>query len=191
MNIDREQLAWAAGVFDGEGNASTGLRTTHRWITVQVPQVHPELVDRFAKVVGVGNVRGPYQPRTPNGKPYWNWSVSAYKTAQHVAAVLWPWLGSVKREQFRTALVDYRSATPERVLCAHGVPSGFCTPCRSERTRRSWDKRDRTRHVGRDNAIYEAFAGGEDRKAIAEKFGLGYFRICQIIRNAHAKEHDQ
>lgn len=191
MDIDREQLAWAAGVFDGEGYSGAGLRVTHRWITVQVAQAHPELVERFARAVGAGSVRGPYKPKNPNGKPYWIWSVGAYETAQHVAAVLWPWLGSVKREQFKTTLTGYQNAVPERVLCMHGTPSLSCTPCRSERTRRSWDKRDRTRHARRDSVIYSDFVAGGDRQDIAEKFGLGYFRICQIIRTAQAEELDQ
>ena len=55
-----EELAWAAGLFDGEGSTSA----SDRWSTphLRVPQsgqAEPEVLMRFLAIVGVGSIKGP------------------------------------------------------------------------------------------------------------------------------------
>jgi hypothetical protein len=66
---ERQVLAWAAGLYDGEGSCSAYLpkdrRTYRRQMAVSqggVPGQLPEVLTRFrAAVLGVGNITGPYR----------------------------------------------------------------------------------------------------------------------------------
>lgn len=99
--IDREQLAWAAGVIDGEGwatsarrnNITKGMTAT---LCLGVAQAHPEMVNRLQSIFGFGSVTGPRMSRTT---PMWSWRVYGFEEVQAVLAMVWTWLGSVKREQ--------------------------------------------------------------------------------------------
>lgn len=73
-----------------------------------IGQVGRELLDRFRLAVGgVGLIHGPYQKENPRQKPVHKYVATGFKYAQAVIAMLWPWLGEVKREQARRVLVGY------------------------------------------------------------------------------------
>lgn len=106
-NKRREDLAWAAGFFDGEGttnlyNAKTGSVS----IRLSLPQKDPQLLYRFRDIVGFGNII--YAPTStfPDGtkRERYVWYVSSFAVVQHIIAMLWSWLGIPKREQATTAL---------------------------------------------------------------------------------------
>lgn len=114
MTCPNSELAWAAGFFDGEGNARTysrkGLNTTS--IRLAVHQIDRQVLDRFRKAVGeVGTINGPYQSPQPNRKPVFQWQVQG-KLAKQVAMLLLPYLSPVKKEQCLTAIAVY----DERIL---------------------------------------------------------------------------
>ena len=54
-----EDLAWAAGFFDGEGCTSGG--TNVRCPVIIIGQVHREVLEKFLMVLGVGTIYGPYE----------------------------------------------------------------------------------------------------------------------------------
>jgi hypothetical protein len=101
------ELAWAAGFFDGEGYsgvAAGGNGNEYSYFRMQIAQCHPECLHRFrAAVGGLGNVTGPRPPRGPNRQPTYWWTAGA-ETARKAIALLWPYLGSVKRAQAQEAL---------------------------------------------------------------------------------------
>jgi hypothetical protein len=101
-----EQLAWAAGLFEGEG-----------WIVVRPKRTRGELrhraqlglqsadvdvVRHFASVVGVGNVGGPYGHE--GYKPSWLWQTASFEYVQATIAMLWPWLGERRRGRAKEVL---------------------------------------------------------------------------------------
>ena len=98
--MDRELLAWAAGFFDGEGNAQLNKKSYPR---VQINQLDREVLDRFTEAVGVGKVYGPYQHNSHKNS-YFQYQVNGFERVQAVMAMLWPWLGSAKRSQFAAVL---------------------------------------------------------------------------------------
>lgn len=111
LRIDREALAWAAGIFDGEGwcssaryNAKGGMTAT---LTLGVAQAHPEMLQRLATVIGFGKIT---QPRKQvHGRTFmYSWKVYGFEQVQVVFALLWTWLGSVKREQIMRCLQEAR-----------------------------------------------------------------------------------
>lgn len=65
-------------------------------IRVTISQKDPEVLKKFARIVGVGNVNGPYKTKTSE---VYQWSKGGIDGVRHVAKVLWPYLGTVKKLQ--------------------------------------------------------------------------------------------
>jgi hypothetical protein len=110
----REELAWAAGFFDGEGcvgcsrGAPTKLGVQRRYLRAAVTQKHPPLLEKFAALFDGGAIRAESR-RTmhqyqANGKD-----------AFRVICALWPWLGEQKKADFKRAL---RAIKESRALAA-------------------------------------------------------------------------
>ena len=100
----REELAWAAGLFDGEGYIGCVERKTpggrpNPMISMVVVQWHrPDVIERFHVAVGA---RGYVNTRLRNGgaATEWTWATCASGTVREVVDLLWPWLSAPKREQ--------------------------------------------------------------------------------------------
>ncbi len=106
------ELAWAAGLFDGEGSVSlsgTGTRPSYPQPSMEVPQSGdhgvPGSLVRFREAVECGSITGPHPPRNRWARlPGYRWQLGGHLRVETVAAKLWPWLGSVKRSQIEWAL---------------------------------------------------------------------------------------
>jgi hypothetical protein len=103
--LDLELLAWGAGFFDGEGTTiarADRRRPAYFQLDVSVPQSGPEGVPeillKFQRaMLGVGNI----YPQ-PNGVMY-KWRASGRIAAELTLALMWRWLGPVKRAQAQVA----------------------------------------------------------------------------------------
>jgi hypothetical protein len=118
--VDREALAWAGGLFEGEG-CITVYRQRPPNIRNRSPRGHllvqmkdEEIVRRFHRSVSLGTVRGPYTRH--DGKPdLWVWRAGSFEEFQAVLAMLWPWLGSRRRARGREVLrILLREQLPKR-----------------------------------------------------------------------------
>lgn len=105
-----EELAWAAGLYDGEGTCGCYGRPDGRkrrgsyWhIRISVAQHYdPEVLHRFVAAVGVGKVYGPY-----DGRKY---SVQVVgENAETIIERLWPYLSGPKRRQIEAAREKFLS----------------------------------------------------------------------------------
>lgn len=105
--MNREELAWAAGLFDGEGCTRTaqGPRRQYMKAWLTVSQNDRQVLDRFQAAVGVGKVYGPYAARGRKN-PQYQFVVSDFPQVQAVVAMLWTWLSPVKRAQAKVALLS-------------------------------------------------------------------------------------
>ena len=106
----REELMWAAGLFEGEGCLGVRLwKGTPSIPTLQLASTDEDVVRRFHAAVGVGNFNGPYQYGTDKDgvakKPYWQWSALGYERAQAVIALLWEGLGVRRRARAKEVLM--------------------------------------------------------------------------------------
>src|SRR5687768_15230957 len=103
--MDRHELAWAAGFFDGEGWAA---KNKTRGVQSRINQSDdggvPEVLVRFQRVVGCGRIHGPV--REEGRLELFYWDVSSRGDVETVANAMWPWLGDVKRVEFAAALGD-------------------------------------------------------------------------------------
>jgi len=111
--VNTTELAWAAGVYDGEVSASTYLpkrRKSHvRQMAVyqRGDAMPPPLLFRFRAAVGdIGLIHGPAR-----GSLY-QWHSKRHVVVDAVSALLWPWIGEVKRAQLRQAATDVRRGVP-------------------------------------------------------------------------------
>lgn len=79
-----------------------------------IGQAHPEVLQRFCAAIGFGDVKGPRRVRTCQ---MWQVKVCGFEKVQAAIALLWPWLGTVKRAQcvavIRNAIL-HRSRQPKR-----------------------------------------------------------------------------
>src|SRR6266508_3156220 len=100
--MDRHELAWAAGFFDGEGWANRARRGVQSRINQSDNDGVPHVLVRFRRVVGCGRIHGPV--REDGHQDLYYWDATSRGDVQAVAKAIWPWLGDVKRAEFETAL---------------------------------------------------------------------------------------
>jgi hypothetical protein len=97
MATREEEIAWAAGLFDGEGSITLSDDALH----VRMRNTDLELIERFHDIIGVGAVYGPYTRRERDGvgrKPVWDW-VAREEDGLDALAMMWSWLSARRREQ--------------------------------------------------------------------------------------------
>lgn len=98
-------IAWAAGLYDGEGSSSAYVpqrRATARR-QIQISQAgngaQPDVLVRFREIVGSGSITGPYR-----GYLYY-WKTTRKEAIDQIAATLWPYLSADKRAQLEATAV--------------------------------------------------------------------------------------
>jgi len=100
---NREELAWAAGFFDGEGCTTYHLgKHQRKYPRLRVSQSGNngnELLERFKNAIGFGIVYGPYKIAKNQTKIRWVFQVTGFEKVQATISLLWDWLGTEKRNQ--------------------------------------------------------------------------------------------
>lgn len=111
---NREELAWAAGLFDGEGYA--GRARSKGWagavltvVQACTPPIEandepPAVLTRFQEAFGIEGRFRYVGASSTRIKHRWDLRIARFEDVQHVVAAMWPWLGPVKREQCAHAL---------------------------------------------------------------------------------------
>lgn len=105
MHVDVRELAWAAGVFEGDG--CIGL-SQGKYAFVSLAMSDEDSVRRFHRAVGIGSVGTPYLPLHAN-KYMWTWTAGTFERAQAVIALLWYGLGERRRARCVEVLDTARS----------------------------------------------------------------------------------
>lgn len=142
------EIAWAAGLFDGEGWSGVRTIEPYRYFVLSISQADPEVLERFRRAVREGHVNGPYA-KPPRGTLMWQYN--AHGAAAHrVIKFIRPYLSSKKKDQARAAAkLEYRGQEPGynrlKKRCKKGHPldrvdpkTGWrsCSVCRKESFRR-------------------------------------------------------
>lgn len=110
----REELAWAAGFFDGEGHSRAGSRE-RSGMCLRITRNDSEVLYRFKNaLLGMGSILGPYK-RKNGGSDFFEYSLTGGYKVQAAIAMLWPFLGSIKKRQAANTLINGR-----------WHPLGFC-----------------------------------------------------------------
>ncbi len=115
MLVDREELAWAAGIFEGEGCFMLGGNAKN------IPGASINMNDadslkRFYMAVSeIGRLKAP----TPSQPRTWRWAIYGFEGTQALGAMLWYGLGLRRRTRLEEVL---QGAHPVRASWAMRNP---------------------------------------------------------------------
>lgn len=125
MRTDVE-LAWAAGLFDGEGHISArrvkvkpredGVERYGRRLQFRITQKYPEVLERFKASVGLGKIYK--QERTHHGAygPIYTYVIYGRAQIHEVCTLILPWVSPVKHRQITEALAQFDAWGPTHVM---------------------------------------------------------------------------
>lgn len=139
-------IAWAAGLFEGEGWWGPRARTSAEAI---VGMTDRDVVERFAAVVGVGRIS--IEERAEGRKTLYRWSVCNAADVRMLIHLFWPWLGTRRRESAtvllervqncrgaradQTHCIRGHAYTPDNIYTAPGRTDRCCRTCERDRQR--------------------------------------------------------
>jgi hypothetical protein len=105
--VDSTHIAWATGLFDGEGCITLYNKTVkgyeYRTVQICMTMTDEDLVRRFHDVVQVGNVTF-RESKNPRHKNQWAWQTQSRKDIIHVLRMFLPWFGSRRAQKAREAI---------------------------------------------------------------------------------------
>jgi hypothetical protein len=97
----KEQIAWAAGIFEGEG--CIGYWEKSRVLRASVVNTNMEVLTRFQEVVGVGSIY-PMRPASGNRRDCWMWATNRAEDAIFVIGLFFDILTERRQEQALDAI---------------------------------------------------------------------------------------
>lgn len=104
-----DTIAWAAGLFEGEGSISAfGARKHQR--SIALAMTDEDVILRFAAVMKVGKIYGPYgyangkSRRREHHKQYWRWTVADKEGVTVAAQMLLPFMGQRRSAKLKEAI---------------------------------------------------------------------------------------
>src|SRR3989441_2361541 len=137
--MERHELAWAAGFFDGEGWANRTGRGVQARINQADPDGVPAVLVKFLRIVGVGRVKGP-QIRERR-QPLYYWHATSRSDIARLAQLIGPFLCRVTHAELSRTLATrlpdplWPAATHEELAWAGGFFDGEgCTYLEKHRT---------------------------------------------------------
>jgi len=151
--FQKEDLAWQAGLFDGEGSF---FKVGRRGGCASLSMTDKPSVVRYQSILGIGKVTK--RDNSPF-KPVYECRVCSFEHVQYVASILWAWLGEAKKKDAIKVLKNMAKGRPSpglgvhhtRKKCANGHPFTekttyvdkkgvrVCKVCRNESVKR-WMK---------------------------------------------------
>lgn len=123
--MNREQLAWAAGIIDGEGyianhkntaSLKIGIKRTYYVPHIKVAQTAkyggiPDMIERLINLFENSRLRGPYQRRKQDRDIY-EWGIYGFERTQAALCAMWPWLGKQKRRDAVSMMEEFLGNRP-------------------------------------------------------------------------------
>jgi len=97
MPTREEEIAWATGLFEGEGT----ITVSNEQLVVRLVNTDEAVVRRLAEIVPFGTIYGPYDRQERDGfrrKPLWVW-IASRESGLDALALMWPWLSSRRRKR--------------------------------------------------------------------------------------------
>lgn len=118
MEISDYELAWLAGLLEGEGsfmldrNHQAGR--VHRYPKIVVGMTDRDVIEHAARLFGTGVYNVPPDPRRPHGKAAYRTHVTGRRAAELMRAML-PWLGERRSAKIVSILEEYEAQEPTRL----------------------------------------------------------------------------
>lgn len=98
-------MAWAAGLFEGEGSICAS-KSGNRFVNLVLCVTNTDLrvLTKFESAVGCGKIYGPKLRTNPSHKPVYEWHLSSPAMIKALTEALWEWLSDRRRGQITDAL---------------------------------------------------------------------------------------
>ena len=119
--MDTLEIAWAAGLFEGEGCAALCKNGVDIVPRLYLNMTDEDVMRKFFKIVGVGILYEPteYSKNKPRCKPQWRWTVNKRGDVIWLMDQLQPYMCSRRSEKFN----ELRAEAAREYELAH-VPEG-------------------------------------------------------------------
>lgn len=104
-----EEIAWAAGLFEGEGCFTGASRGR---FCMKMSMCDEEVIRRFHRTVGMGGVSGPHKPTGLGTLMHWEWRSERFEHMQAIVAMFWPWLSTRRRNRAAEVLMNASHRVP-------------------------------------------------------------------------------
>lgn len=107
----RENLAWLAGLFEGEACFSVRQNRGCLQLHIALNMTDEDVVRRAHEIVGAGKVRGPIRDRSkPNHcKPFWRLNIYTVENVQEICGAIYEFMGARRKEKIGLLLAARRS----------------------------------------------------------------------------------
>lgn len=111
--VDTKKLAWAAGLFEGEGCfcVKRGSRSPDEYPQAIIVMTDEDVVRSFRHVMGLVYMSAKATART---KAKWRWVANSYQEFQQTVCYFWPWLHARRRAKVKEILTAYHAVTAAR-----------------------------------------------------------------------------
>jgi len=97
---DELELAWACGLFEGEGHIHCKVGTKgyfERHVVLNTTDL--DVLERFQRALGFGQILGPYQPKQAHHKPMYRWRACGWEEQKRAVELMYHMLGERRRAQ--------------------------------------------------------------------------------------------
>lgn len=94
-----ENIAWLAGLIEGEGCFSIRKYKNKQYVSTRVIMTDFDIIEKIYKIVNHGVVSGPYCRNVPNRKPWKNWVLNDAAPQLELLKRLLPWLGNRRKKK--------------------------------------------------------------------------------------------
>lgn len=134
--MDTNQIAWIAGILEGEG--SFIIRHDQNFIVITCSMTDEDIIDRLALFSGIGN-KNIKQASQPHHKIQYKWSVSKRRDIEEFLPLILPYMGkrrSNKIIEVMQWLQDHPRQRQENGQVKHGTVSKYSYGCRCDLCRR-------------------------------------------------------
>lgn len=118
-NWSRENLAWLAGLLEGDGCFTTG--SNPGCLRVEAAMSDLDVLEKAQSIAGMGNISGPYNKSGVGSKPMYRWHVTDTKNAYALMAGVYTWLGSRRRSRITELFSMAYEAGPKGLRKTHCV----------------------------------------------------------------------
>lgn len=108
VNATPEQIAWCAGLFEGEGCFSTSGYDPYIYFLMTMKMTDEDVIRKFHEIVTVGKVRRHHPPSNKDRQVQWHWYVGS-AAAENLGWMLLPHLGNRRRARFIEVLEAVRA----------------------------------------------------------------------------------
>lgn len=102
--LTEAEVAWLAGIYEGEGSCSI---TTGRAIRIEIVMTDKDIIERLQTITGVGTIQT-LPPRKTNHKEAYRWGIGGINAVVFFESVM-PWLGQRRKQRAQDAISNWKT----------------------------------------------------------------------------------